>query len=420
MGNRISKNIVGIINTTYRYDFNDRLIFSALPQTYYTYDDNGNQVRTRKYENSIWTTTDYTYDYENRLTGVSSPAGTIAYEYDENGIRTAKTVDGHRTGYLVDKNRPYAQVLEEYDDTGILQASYVYGDDLISQARGAVSYYLYDGQLSTRQLTDDTGTVTDTYIYDAFGSLTFQSGTTENNYLYTGEQYDPNIGFYYLRARYLDQEAGRFITADPWHGSDFEPFTLHKYLYANANPVTCFDPSGNMTLMETSFVQSISSTLRNANLQVTSALSLIGQAFSRSGTAGGQALYNLGIQVEQSAANILSTMGAQVNRFGVMVNGPGGRRFIDLVVQIGNRIAWIEVKYQLPSKGGKALSRLVAQMQSGIASAGANAQIVIFTYKKPSLQALELVSKSIGETAHPIQYINGFRGLIQWFYLYFN
>ena len=35
---------------------------------------------------------------------------------------------------------------------------------------------------------------------------------------FTGEQYDPETGMYYLRARYYDPEIGRFITRDTWPG----------------------------------------------------------------------------------------------------------------------------------------------------------------------------------------------------------
>ena len=35
---------------------------------------------------------------------------------------------------------------------------------------------------------------TDTYEYDAFGNLVNSTGTTPNNYLYRGEQYDPDLG----------------------------------------------------------------------------------------------------------------------------------------------------------------------------------------------------------------------------------
>lgn len=41
----------------------------------------------------------------------------IEYAYDADGIRVAKTMDGDETRYLVDINRQYAQVLEEYDAT---------------------------------------------------------------------------------------------------------------------------------------------------------------------------------------------------------------------------------------------------------------------------------------------------------------
>jgi len=51
---------------------------------------------------------------------------------------------------------------------------------------------------SVRQLTD--ALVTDTYDYDAFGNLIYRSGTTPNDYLYAGEQFGANLGFYYLRS----------------------------------------------------------------------------------------------------------------------------------------------------------------------------------------------------------------------------
>jgi RHS repeat-associated protein len=100
--------------------------------------------------------------------------------------------------------------------------------------------------MSTRQLTDDAEDVVNTYAYDAFGITLDQAGVVANNYLYTGEQYDGNVGFYYLRARYYNQDVGRFTTQDTWQGNIFEPVSIHKYLYANANPVLYSDPSGKV------------------------------------------------------------------------------------------------------------------------------------------------------------------------------
>jgi hypothetical protein len=44
----------------------------------------------------------------------------------------------------------------------------------------------------------------------------------------------------------MNPEVGRFLTVDPFEGVQQEPVTLHKYLYASANPVMYVDPSGEM------------------------------------------------------------------------------------------------------------------------------------------------------------------------------
>ena len=128
---------------------------------------------------------------------------------------------------------------------------YVYGHDLLSQTRDSVvSYYHTDGLGSTRTLTNSAQTVTDTYTYDAFGLLLAQTGTTDNSYLYRGEQFDHESGFYYLRARYMNPALGRFVTMDTFSGYSADPITLHKYLYANANPITYSDPSGDVAILQ--------------------------------------------------------------------------------------------------------------------------------------------------------------------------
>jgi RHS repeat-associated protein len=130
----------------------------------------------------------------------------------------------------------------------------VYGLELISkyrqfvannQGQTQISYYLYDGHGSVRALTSTTGVVTDTYDYDAFGNLIHSSGTTPNNYLFAGEQFDPDLNLYYNRARYLNTSTGRFWSMDTDEGDGESPFSLHKYLYAGNDPINRIDPSGN-------------------------------------------------------------------------------------------------------------------------------------------------------------------------------
>jgi len=78
----------------------------------------------------------------------------------------------------------------------------------------------------------------------AFASGTVSDGSSfyPNNYLHRGEQYDSDLSLYYLRARYYNPNTGRFMSRDPWAGKPWIPKTLHKYLYADGNPVNAMDP----------------------------------------------------------------------------------------------------------------------------------------------------------------------------------
>ena len=244
--NRLTKTMDGEI-TSYIYNELNQLVSET--GITYEYDLNGNLIKKTEADQ----TTVYTYNAQNKLIRVTVQGGQSVnveeYCYDYAGNRIAKVTELGSTYYLVDTNGALSQVLAEYDENGSLTTLYTRGDELISQERNGVKlYYLYDGFDSVRMLTDEGGSVTDTYTFDAFGNLTNSTGDTENSYLYRGEQFDSFTGLYYLRARYMNPSTGTFITMDEYAGSVFEPVSLHKYLYANANPVMNSDPSGYETL----------------------------------------------------------------------------------------------------------------------------------------------------------------------------
>lgn len=81
-------------------------------------------------------------------------------------------------------------------------------------------------------------------IADLEARLTQHSGSTENAYQYTGQQYDEATGFYSLRARYYDPAAGRFLTRDTYPLDHHNPVELNRYMYTAGNPVNYADPSG--------------------------------------------------------------------------------------------------------------------------------------------------------------------------------
>ncbi|WMS89223.1 putative Ig domain-containing protein [Pleionea litopenaei] len=275
VGNRTYSTINGV-STSFSYDNNDRITVQG--DITYEYDDNGNTL----FKGNLEEQTFYRYSLKNKLTQVESAEGINDYEYDVDNNRVEKTEAGTAVRFIVDNNQAYAQVIAEASDTNVIGKEYVYGDDLISQSANAAShYYMYDGLGSTRSLTDDSGSISDQYFYDAFGITLASVGSTDNNYLYTGEQYDSGLDNYYLRARYYDQNVGRFTQMDTWMGHNHDPVTLHKYLYANADPISYTDPSGHFSLGSlnaATSIRGILSTVAQSTMRVSTGVVGAGRA----------------------------------------------------------------------------------------------------------------------------------------------
>ena len=205
VSNRILKTENGAA-TEYVYNALNQLVSDS--ETSYEYDLNGNLIRVIGTANSAL----YEYNAENKLVKATVQNGILvieeSYTYDYEGNRTSKTThksngEFEYTKYLND-NSSLTNVLVEIDENGTAKCTYTIGADLISQERdGKVSVFLYDGHGSVVGLANESGVVTDTYCYDAFGNLLKSTGSTANNYRYCGEQFDETTGLYYLRARYM-------------------------------------------------------------------------------------------------------------------------------------------------------------------------------------------------------------------------
>jgi len=98
-------------------------------------------------------------------------------------------------------------------EAGAVTRTYTYGLQRISENQTlnnaqTASFYSYDGHGNVKFLTSSAGAVTDTYQYDAFELPLAGTGITPNNFLYSGEQFDSNLGLYYLRARFYNPGSG--------------------------------------------------------------------------------------------------------------------------------------------------------------------------------------------------------------------
>ena len=169
--------------TVYTYNALNQLVKEN--DAVYKYDDAGNLISTTSADKSAT----YTYNAENKLIRATVQEGNNVsveeYEYDYAGNRISKTTGTETVTYLND-NSVLTNVLAELDANGNELCYYTIGADLISQERnGKTSFYLYDGHGSVRGLVDESGKITDTYNYDAFGNLLDKTGTTVNKNVYT-------------------------------------------------------------------------------------------------------------------------------------------------------------------------------------------------------------------------------------------
>lgn len=107
------------------------------------------------------------------------------------------------------------------------------------------------GDHSVIGLINSAGTLVSMYYYSPYGVLltsdNYGTGgsltsvdTVVNPIRFVAREYDSETGLYFMRARYYDPVAGRFISEDPLGAMA----GANQYLYANADPVDFRDPGG--------------------------------------------------------------------------------------------------------------------------------------------------------------------------------
>lgn len=201
-------------------------------------DANGN---TLTMVNSSGTTT-YAWDFENRLVSTALPGsgGTVYFKYDPFGRRIYKSSSSGTSIYAYDGDN----LVEETNASGTVVARYSqtqYVDEPLAMLRGGTtSYFEADGLGSTTSLSNASGALAQTYTFDSFGKTTNSSGSLTNPFQYTSRELDSETNLYYFRARYLDPNIGRFISEDPL-GWDEGP---NYYSYVDNSPLVLNDPSG--------------------------------------------------------------------------------------------------------------------------------------------------------------------------------
>ena len=248
VGNRTNK-IEGGLTTTYVYDVANELIsqetrdssHAVVSQGTTTYDANGNVTA----QTQDGQTTSFVWNPQNYLMRETAPDGTSeSYAYCGEGIRRTVTNASGLRRFIRDGQN----ILLEADGSGDTIRRYTHMSEnwgaLISLHEGQSSrYYCFDSSANTRGLINESGSLSDYYIYSAFGEELLVSGVSANPFRFGGE-----VGYYrddaervYVRARHLDVSDGRWLSRDP---IGFDGGTWNLYKYVGNSPSNTTDPSG--------------------------------------------------------------------------------------------------------------------------------------------------------------------------------
>jgi RHS repeat-associated protein len=241
------------VTTTYAYDRTGVLLsrYDAPTTTSYAYDAYGNLT---SHASAVNQNTTMTYDLADRLLTVVLPGPgntTTAFSLDALGRIATRTPPGGSPepfSYLGTSET----VWSIGGVTTVSSALDPSGARVASQSGAATGFLLSDlhGNVATATNSGETALLSATR-YDPFGltSASWDSGSAfpmpwkfQARLDLTANPADP---LYEFSARYYLPATGAFSQLDSYPGSVGDPLSLHRYLYAAANPWTLIDPTGH-------------------------------------------------------------------------------------------------------------------------------------------------------------------------------
>jgi RHS repeat-associated protein len=184
---------------------------------------------------------EYSYDaFGNRLKRVQKN-GSLAITSDERSA-----YDGWDTAKDAPRGSENFDAYADLSSANAVTMRRVYGadfDEAVARvaSAGTAAWYLTDRQGSVRRVLDNSGTITGSRDFSAFGAITVSSGTGLDRYAYTAREWDSTLNLQYTRARMYDPVVGRFLREDPL-GLSAGDENLFRYV-GNAHTLGS-DPSG--------------------------------------------------------------------------------------------------------------------------------------------------------------------------------
>jgi len=193
-------------------------------------DGNGNLVKKVGPEGE----TVYTWDARDRLVEIKQNGASVGqYKYNPSNLLMQ-----------VGDSRILLDGAEEVREYGVSQTRLdrdPQAPDVIFAQRGLdKDYIVRDAHRSVYRLVGQDATTASSYSYDVFGLRSSVSEQHPTPWGFVGRRWEGTVGLSYHRARFLDANAGRWISPDPLGDVDGP----NRYQYVGNDPVIGSDPSG--------------------------------------------------------------------------------------------------------------------------------------------------------------------------------
>ncbi|WP_240358738.1 RHS repeat domain-containing protein [Myxococcus vastator] len=282
------------------------------------------------------------WDIRNTLTAVYDNGQEVGrYDYDINLQRMRRSTSTENVEYVVDSGF----VLQELNAslTGSpTYRRYHYGVGPLAVADGGAGagatlrFLGSDGLGSVSDATSASGEMVAARKYDAWGNHRDDTHPSAGEFKigYTGHQFDVETGFTYARARYYDSELGRFVSRDSYGGQLDDAPSLHRYAYANGNPLRFVDPTGHWSTEE--FVYGLGDAVRGV---INSGIGAVRPLAAMAGGATGEFDENWSFQLGQTDTwhgELSNSVGGMVAAVTTVVEDPVGTasRVVDATGQM--------------------------------------------------------------------------------------